>query len=261
MLPKRYRGLAVPDIRKYHQAIHLSRMVDWNRHADYKLWVRIEQAQSDVPLGGASWLHASLSRKMKNQPLIGNTAKICSVLLSSPSISSSTSPLYPIMGNPLFPPGSGGPNFRNLRDLGLTQASRFVQEGAWPTIPRLVDRSGPFRLDFWGALQLSHFLRTLPAPGLFARPLTIFEESCSETGPMPHILSANYELLTTPAEPHVLNCIQNWERDLGKNYSTTYPKVYIQILYLRENTGDQLQDPNQVVQNPSEAEKILCRHL
>lgn len=42
MLPKEHGGLAVPDIRKYYQAIHLSRVIDWNRHIDTKLWVQIE---------------------------------------------------------------------------------------------------------------------------------------------------------------------------------------------------------------------------
>lgn len=31
-LPKHYGGLALSDIRKYYQAVHLGRVIDWHRH-------------------------------------------------------------------------------------------------------------------------------------------------------------------------------------------------------------------------------------
>lgn len=37
-LPKQRSGLAMPDIRTYYHAKHLSRLIDWCRHRDAKLW-------------------------------------------------------------------------------------------------------------------------------------------------------------------------------------------------------------------------------
>ena len=46
MFSKVQGALSVPDVRKYYQAVHLNRVIVWNRHMDTKLWVQIEQAQS-----------------------------------------------------------------------------------------------------------------------------------------------------------------------------------------------------------------------
>lgn len=104
ILPKRQGGLAVPDIREYYQAIHLSRVVDWNRHIDFKLWVQMEYPQSSVLLGRASWCLAHISKELIKHLLIGNTLKICAIMLPIIGIIPETSPLYPILGNSLFPP-------------------------------------------------------------------------------------------------------------------------------------------------------------
>lgn len=148
----------------------------------------------------APWCFLSLPKEMVDHPLIGNTTKLCSALISAASISSQTSPLYPILGNPLFPPGVGGVEFRGLLRAGCMQASNYVTTRKWPTVSDLADQVGAFRLRFWSALQMAHFFRALPTPELFARPLTTFEEYCSETGVMHHTLSACYELLITPTE-------------------------------------------------------------
>lgn len=70
-LPKQYGVLAVPEVCKYYQAVHLSRLIDWNGHQDIKLWVQLEQAQSAISLCRASWCYNALPRDVKNHPLIG----------------------------------------------------------------------------------------------------------------------------------------------------------------------------------------------
>lgn len=49
-LSKQNGGVALPDIRKYYQAAHLSRVVDWHHHKESKLWTQIEQHQTNIPL-------------------------------------------------------------------------------------------------------------------------------------------------------------------------------------------------------------------
>lgn len=46
-LSKRLGGLALPDVRKYFQATHLSRFIDWRWHYKVKLWAQLEQSQTN----------------------------------------------------------------------------------------------------------------------------------------------------------------------------------------------------------------------
>lgn len=85
---------------------------------------------------------------------------------------------------------------------------------------------GPFRLDFWRALQLSHFLKTLPPPGNFDQTLTTYETYCSEEGALPHILSATYQLLITPPDSHQMHGLVAWEKDMQSTF-TLRQKLYI----------------------------------
>ena len=64
-----------------------------------------------------------LSREMREHPVVGNTAKLCSILFPTLGIIPETSPLYPVLGNPIFQPGCEGKDFRFLRDTGCIYAS------------------------------------------------------------------------------------------------------------------------------------------
>lgn len=97
----------------------------------------------------------------------------------------------------------------------------------WP----LPAPQGAFGLGFRGALQLTNFLQTLPSLSSFSRPLVVFEEYCSDSGVMPHTLSANYDLLITPSEPHSLECIREWEQDLGTSFNTQKNKHVLRFKY------------------------------
>lgn len=167
-LPKTHRGLAVPDLRKYYYATHLTRLIDWNRHQSTKLWTRLEQTRCDIPLNRIPWCHHVLPREVKkNHPLIGMTARTCSFLFTHYRLSSFDSPLRPILGTPEFTPGYTDPIFYSLRNFNYFQASHFLRDGRWPNTSELMSLVGPFRLDYWRAFQLKHFLKSLPPPRNF----------------------------------------------------------------------------------------------
>lgn len=44
------------------------------------------------------------------------------------------------------------------------------------SLAELTDMSGNYRLPFWKATQLHHFLHSIPAPYTFSRPQTTFED-------------------------------------------------------------------------------------
>lgn len=48
---------------------------------------------------------------------------------------------------------------------------------------------------------------------------------------MSHTLLINYELLNTPAETHPLNCAWEWERELGKPFSTIQRQHILRFMH------------------------------
>lgn len=92
----------------------------------------------------------------------------------------------------------------------------------WPTIAELTDPAGHYRLAFWNAAQVKHFLQTTPDPQAYTRQLTTFEEYCSGTEEtLPQVLSKTYMLLNNPPEQPDLPCISKWEADLQHTFTTT----------------------------------------
>lgn len=208
ILPKPHGGMALPDIRTYYYATHLSRLVDWCRHYKTKLWTQLEQAQSGVPLSRAP-------PQIKRHPLIGTTARISARLMSKASLSTQNSPLRPILGNPQFAPGLNDGIFRGLNGAGLYQASHFSSGGKWKSFSELTDPTGPFRLDF---LRSYHFLHTMEPPPANDQPLTILEELCADEGVLPHTLSLTYKLLITPPADSAPPGLLKWESELDRQF-------------------------------------------
>lgn len=221
VLPKSHGGLAIPDIRAYHQAIHLGRLIDWRRHRETKLWTHLEQSHTLIPLGGTPWCYSSLPRELKQHPLIGNTARICAKLISKPHISSRNSPLVPIIGHPLFTPGLQDRVFRVLGESGIHSAIHFSTGGAWKTYTELSNPQGLFRLDFMRTLQLGHFLHSITPPADVDQGLTTLEEICSNTGTLPHTISLMYSLLITPPSDYIPPGLTKWEEELGCSFNLT----------------------------------------
>lgn len=211
----------MPDIKTYYHAVHLSRLIDWCRHRESKLWTQIEQAQSSFPLNRTPWCHEDLPFDIRRHPLIGCTISLCAHLFSQNSLSHANSSLRPILGNPLFTPGMSVLKFHTLRELGLHQASHFSTAGRWRTLTELSDSSGQYKLDFFRALQLHHFLNTINPPNTTDMPLTTLEEICTETGTILHTLSLMYKLLITPTEEYRNLHIDKWEEDLSCQFTDT----------------------------------------
>lgn len=108
---------------------------------------------------------------------------------------------------------------------------------------------GPYRLTIWRALQLHHYLQSLPNPQGVSRNLTTFEEYCSDGGTLPQVLSKTYNLLITLSEPTELSCLKHWETDLCQIFKAWQRQNIIKFS-LKSSICTKLQETN---------DKILMR--
>lgn len=151
--------------------------------------------------------------------------------------------MTPILGNPKFPPGIAYGQFQTLRNSGCARTLRFVTQDRWPSMTELIDPAGLFKLTFWNAVKLHHFLQTIPNPQSYTRPLTTFEDICSDTEPIKQILSQMYTLLNTPAQTPDLPCITKWEKDLLCTF-TAVQKQNMIVLSLKSSICTKIQETN-----------------
>lgn len=139
--------------------------------------------------------------------------------------------MFPILGNPSFQPGMEVGAFNNLIEQGCFQASHFLQSEALPTINSLKQPGGLYEINFWQALQLCNFLRSLGSPTNFQRQLTTFELYCEDTEPLPRVISKMYALLNNPWEDFVMPSINKWERNLNSTFTPVQLKntIYLSL--------------------------------
>lgn len=95
----------------------------------------------------------------------------------------------------------------------------------------LTDPGGPYQLAFWNAAQLYYFLQTIPDPQAYTRQLTKFEEHCSGTEPLSHVLSEMYKLLNSPREQPELACVLKWSTDLHHTFTDLQIQNMIELSY------------------------------
>lgn len=76
MRPKEQGGIGLPDIRRNFYATHCARILDWNRHGDYKQWVEVEWRWSKGEL--LSWIWGTTSPPVwaKKHPTIWATLQV-----------------------------------------------------------------------------------------------------------------------------------------------------------------------------------------
>lgn len=156
-LPKHHGGLALPDLRNYYLAVHLGRIIDWNRHYKNKLWTQLEQAQTEVLLKGALWCYDNISPKLKAHPIIGTTLSTYSKTIISSSLSNKDSPLLLLLGNPAFPPGLGKSEYRTLAQVGHVCTSHFLEGDKWPPLTGINDRGRSLSAAFLECYSLTSF--------------------------------------------------------------------------------------------------------
>lgn len=103
--PKNKGGIGLPDFKKYHNATHITRLIDWHCHGDNKDWVQLELSYNKQQLLYFPWTNHAKSLNNMKHPLINTTIDILHKIATTHKIASIPGPLAPIEGNPDFAPG------------------------------------------------------------------------------------------------------------------------------------------------------------
>lgn len=95
---------ALPDVKAYYRAAHLTRVVDWHCHAEAKHWVAMEIEDSKDTTKSWPWIASPLPKSLIEHPTLGSTLLVARDAFLHSLVSPLPSPMAPVLGNPEFPP-------------------------------------------------------------------------------------------------------------------------------------------------------------
>uniref|UniRef100_A0A8C5PDV9 Reverse transcriptase n=1 Tax=Leptobrachium leishanense TaxID=445787 RepID=A0A8C5PDV9_9ANUR len=218
-LSKQSGGLALPDMKWYYYASHLTRIVDWMSYDSGQRWQDLETALSGIALWAVPWIRKPLLRhRVVSATSVSATLAIWHSIRSKFALSSAPSPLLPLIHNPDFP----GEISKSLREK-FTDEPRFqvrhvLRDGQFVDIT--LDTSMPCSfLDTFHYHRLRLYLRRLPGNSSLLRPLTPFEKFCAMGLQLDHSISALYKIIQK-ADDYIPTYMGRWERELDMPIST-----------------------------------------
>lgn len=92
--PKSAGGLALPNVRRYYQAVHLLRILEWSSDPSQKLWIPLESALAGGPLASLPWLTGTDShQRAPSHPTISATLRVWQTLQRTTLIAPWPSPV------------------------------------------------------------------------------------------------------------------------------------------------------------------------
>lgn len=192
-MPKTQGGMAFPDLIQYYQAVHLARVLDWCRGGGQKAWVAIEQSCTQIPLQCVPWLRLGPLGTLRHHPLIGATLRVVQLSHLFSTTEGKITRLYPILGNPAFPPGHTDSCFKQTLRQGKFHLGDYLAKSKLKT--RVETRSMfNLPLDPRRMQQLAHFLSSLLRGEWSDRSNTSLENLCLVEAPSAHRVSEIYKL-------------------------------------------------------------------
>uniref|UniRef100_A0A8C5PTB1 Reverse transcriptase domain-containing protein n=1 Tax=Leptobrachium leishanense TaxID=445787 RepID=A0A8C5PTB1_9ANUR len=213
--PTSQGGLALPDVRLYYHASHLTRILDWMTSPVEKRWIDLESALAGRPTWVLPWLlPGQLPAHCRTIPTIGCTLRIWHLLRTSHSLSSFPAPLLPITHNPAFP-GRVLPSLRErFTPHNRLMALHVLSDEQFKHIPTIEGQPEPSFLERFNYAQIKHFLLSLPNGTQMSRPLRPFETFCQMAVTLHRSLSTLYQLLQA-IDDTLPDYVQNWDTCLG----------------------------------------------
>lgn len=83
----------------------------------------------------------------------------------------------------------------------------------------LINIEGPFRFKLWQALQLQHYLTSLPRLQSKQTPLTPLETICTQESAIRHQLLLMHDMIAQPSEDYKPGYVLQRERELNRSFT------------------------------------------
>uniref|UniRef100_A0A8C5PD18 Reverse transcriptase domain-containing protein n=1 Tax=Leptobrachium leishanense TaxID=445787 RepID=A0A8C5PD18_9ANUR len=162
-LSKSGGGLALPDIRSYYYATHLTRVLDWANLTSDQMWRDLEEKVAGRPLWMLPWLLTDVGDlNLDRDSPVYTTLRIWHQIRVRFALSSAPSPLLPLEYNPDFEPGIRE-TLRSRLTLGArVSACSVLRDGAFMDLTAVPGDPSPTLLDQFNFHQVRHYLQRVP---------------------------------------------------------------------------------------------------
>ncbi|KAM9308203.1 uncharacterized protein PAF06_012368 [Gastrophryne carolinensis] len=153
-------GLGVPNLSRYYKAAQLAQILAYHEKSDPPCWVAIEAEQCfPQKVENLLWLVPKF-RILNHNPIMTHSLQIWDDHKFSCGLASPHLPLLPLWDNPMFPPACLDPaRFRNWKEVGIYKVQDCFQGASISTFQQFRDKYDLSTKDFFGYLQLAHFLK------------------------------------------------------------------------------------------------------
>ncbi|CAH2277277.1 Hypothetical predicted protein [Pelobates cultripes] len=240
-------GLSVPDINSYRNAILLSRKYDWVDPQTQKQWTQIETTSFTTAPKTIPWHKPNtniLHPGHEDHPTIIPTLKGWHRLRQNKHISPHPSPLFPITGNPNFPPGMQPEAFRAFETIqSHLQLNNVINKKGILPLTVLSRNSTHSTMQKFRYAQLLHYIQTQPDLHLGCRPLTAFESLATTRTLQKKHITTFYKILQIQDSEQAPKYTTAWEDDLMITLSQSeWGKIFTNIF--RSTTNTTIQESN-----------------
>uniref|UniRef100_A0A8C5QCM2 Reverse transcriptase zinc-binding domain-containing protein n=1 Tax=Leptobrachium leishanense TaxID=445787 RepID=A0A8C5QCM2_9ANUR len=210
-------GLALPHVRRYYQAAHLLRILEWTSGHENKLWIPLERKLADSPLASLPWLSGTnATYRVTPHPTISATLRVWKSLQHTTPIAPWPSPLLPLCYLPAFSRRLIQPDQAHIPHSLL--ATNLIDGDTFKSpedIPLPLPHSF---LTIFHHHRLMSYIRSLAPLSQFTRPLTQFEILAQRPHPPSHGISVLYGLLQNLTNP-IPSYRAKWEEDLHMSFT------------------------------------------
>lgn len=220
-LPYDSGGQALPNLQFYYWACHIRIISGWLHSILHQPDPHVDNwcCESFSLLSLLSLDLNKLPAEVKNNDILFVTFRVWHNIRCHLGRKNFSSAMQPLINNVTFSPGIGHSIFNNWHNKGLKLICNFFEKDVFLSFEQIQNRFGIPQKDFFGFLQMRHYVRSsLSFPGdlPILNPIEIFLLKFNEnTIPQKKFISLCYTTLMESNSQTAHSARSLWEADMG----------------------------------------------